>query len=75
MQMKILGIKFSLVRWSEAIEKTKSARYTVTTSYHKQILANLAAATAPATTALTIGDAAAAAVAARSRTLALGSAI
>ena len=59
-KMKIFGTEFSWVRWSATIEKTKSARYTVTTSYHKQILANT-----PATTALTIGDDVAAAVAAR----------
>ena len=51
-------IKFSLVRWSETIGKTKPARYTVTA--------------APATTALTIGDAAAAAVAAWSALKAFG---
>ena len=65
LQDEDFGTEFSWVRWSATIEKTKSARYTVTTSYHKQILANFAAATAPATTALTIGDDVAAAVAAR----------
>ncbi len=44
LQDEYFGIEFSLVRGCETIEKTKSARYTVTTGYHKQVLANLAAA-------------------------------
>ena len=51
LQDEDFGTEFSWVRWSDTIEKTKSARYTVTTSYLKQILANT-----PATAALTIGE-------------------